>query len=526
MQLSNKWNLNIENPQRLYAKIAIKALVTLLISIAMSLVLYFLKDILHLPINMYFMIFLLMITQTISVVAIVTGLLTDLYQSKDNQILLSLPAKSDEIFISKLLVYYIHEFLKNLFLIVPLLIGYGAVSGAGVLYYFNIIPMTFFLPLIAILIGSLLTIPIVYMKNFLKSHQWVGVLLTILLIGLLFIAVIGAVGSIPHPIRIVQLYNRFVINLSLFMQTAAAYAGIYAVIGFILGGYKAFVFYLLLIGVMIALFLGMYFILRPLFFGLTSKSSEFAVLKKHKDTKLNTNGLFFSFLRKEWIITIRSANEVLQNYASLFALPIVMYVINYIYMGLNRSTLGNQLVIIFNVMIALLLVTSANTASATAISKEGSEFVLLKTAPSDTSKIAWAKMTVNFILSIIIISLSFFLFRLVLPVFPRDQIWYLYLFVILVNGGHIVWSFQLDIMNPKLSEYASTGSFSGNPNINQSISIGFVLSLLFGALSAILFIFFRDFAWPIMLGIATIFILVRFYLFNEFLKAYFMDIEL
>ncbi|MBE0701495.1 MAG: hypothetical protein IH571_07390, partial [Acholeplasmataceae bacterium] len=165
------------------------------------------------------------------------------------------------------------------------------------------------------------------------------------------------------------------------------------------------------------------------------------------------------------------------------------------------------------------------TASSTAITTEGYEFVLLKTAPSNTSQVAWAKMTFNLIFSSIVIFLSFILFQWALPVFPVQNIWLLFLLVLLINSGHILWSFQIDILDPKLSDYASTGSLSGNKNVTKSIAIGFTISLLFSAVAAILFIFARAFAWPIMLVFATVFLGLRLYLFNSYLKAFFIDIE-
>lgn len=525
MQLSNKMDLRIENKKRLYAKIALRALVIVIISIVMSLVLHLFKNILYIPINTYFMIFVLLLTQGLSIISTTSGLLTDLYDSKDNSILLSLPANNDEIFFSKLLVYYIGELLKNLYLVIPLLIGYGAVSGAGVLYYINILPMVFILPLLSVLISSLFTIPIVYIKYFLNSHQMITFILFLLLLGAAFYITMLLVSSIPIPIRIVQLYNRFILGLTLFMQASAKYATIYAVVGYIIGGVKALLFYGILVVTLVMLLLSLWFISRPLFFSLASKSSEFARTKVHKKEVRQNKSLYKSFLLKEWKITSRSVNEVVQNYAGLFALPFIMYVMNYIYMGMNRSTLGNNLVLVFNIMITLLLVMSSNTASASAISKEGSEFVLLKTAPSDTSKIAWAKMTINLVLSFVLIFFSFLLFGWALPVFPKTDIWYLFLFVVLVNSGHIVWSFQLDILSPKLNEYAATQSLSSNTNVSNSISIGFVLSLLFGSLAAILFIFVRPLAWPVLLGLGVGFLIIRFILFNAFLKAYFLEIE-
>ena len=131
-----------------------------------------------------------------------------------------------------------------------------------------------------------------------------------------------------------------------------------------------------------------------MYFKLTSSVNENTV--KPKITTLReSKSLFMTFFRKELIIARRSPNELIHDYALLMSLPALMFVINYIYMGMNRSSLGNSLVLILNVFIVLLVVAGSNTAAATSITREGYEFILFKTAPYDTSRMAWAKMLFN-----------------------------------------------------------------------------------------------------------------------------------
>ncbi|MFA6800940.1 MAG: hypothetical protein WCR19_02385, partial [Acholeplasmataceae bacterium] len=146
-------------------------------------------------------------------------------------------------------------------------------------------------------------------------------------------------------------------------------------------------------------------------------------------------------------------------------------------------------------------------------------------APSNTSKVAWAKIAFNLIFTNLVILISFILFNVALPIFDSQSIWLLFVFVILVNSGHIFWSFQLDILNPKLSDYAATGSLSNNDNVSKSISVGLVLSLGFAILSLVLFIFMAEIAWIVLIILAILFLMLRFYLFRVYLKAYFVDIE-
>ena len=112
-----------------------------------------------------------------------------------------------------------------------------------------------------------------------------------------------------------------------------------------------------------------------------------------------------------------------------------------------------------------------------------------------------------------------------LPVYPKKDIIFLFVFILLLNFGHIIWSLQLDVLSPKLSDYATSGSLSNNHNIKKSLSIGLVLSLFSALLAAFAFIVIKEIGWILLIGAALLFALIRFSYFRLNLKAYFMDIE-
>lgn len=525
LQLTNKTRKHAKNSLRVYRDLAIKAIVVILITVAIGFILYVIKSILFIPVNDYFMIFMLLLTQAMSIVAAISGLVVDIYQSKDNQILLTLPAKNDEIFMSKLVVYYINEFKRNFYFLFPFLIAYGFLTKIGFGFYLSLIPMIFILPFIAVFLSSIISMIITITKNFFNRHAWLSFSALAFFIAGTFILIYYLVGFIPENIRIVQLYNSFIIGLTRFMQQVASVGTIYTIIGKLMNGIHVFAYYMIVLGTIIGLFLINYFVSRPLFFRLTSMSSETAKTKKHTPKTPKAKGLFWTFLRKEIIIAKRSPNELLSNYAVLIALPLIMYVLNTIYMGMDRSSLGNQMILIFNVLITLILITASNTASAVAITTEGYEFVLLKTAPSKTKQVAWAKMTFNFVFTSTLLLLSFVLFRIALPVFNKTDVWLLFVFAFLFNASQIFWSFQTDIMNPKLADYAATGSLSNNDNIAKTLSNGLVASLLFTIISVFVFLIFKPIAWIILIIIGVLWLFFRFWSFKTCLDAYFVDIE-
>ncbi len=452
LQLSNKTRAYVRGSKRKYANLAVRALIITVLTVIVSLLFHVLKSILYMPVNEYLFIFVLILTQGLNIGVSTFGLISDLYRSKDNQILFSLAAKNDEIFLSKLMVYYINEFTRNLFLLIPICLGFGIILSQGVVYYLTIVLLLFVLPLISVGVASVISMPLAMGLNFLKRHSLISGLLTIVLVLLAFYLTVSLTNKIVYPIRIVQLYNRFIVAITLLMQKVASIATIYTWIGFVLYRVNFFLHYSLVILTSVALITLNYLIAKPLYFKLTSLSLENTVkVTKHKRLK-ESKSLFWTFFKKELIIAKRSPNELINNYSLLLTLPIIMYLLNYIFMNMNRRTLGNDLVLVINVLIVALIVTGSNTASASAITTEGYEFILLKSAPYDTSKMAWAKILFNFLFTTFVIIISFILFAVVLPVYPKKDIIFLFVFILLLNFGHIIWSLQLDVLSPKLSD--------------------------------------------------------------------------
>lgn len=525
LQLSNKINLRFLQNRRFAANVALGALVIVLLSGVMGFLLYLVKNVLYIPVDVYFVIFILLITQLVSILSSTNGLITDLYSSRDNQILLAFPVKNDEVFISKLMTYFVHEFIRNLSFLIPLLIGFGFVNRMAWWYYANIPVLIFLLPALSVLIASLVSLPLMAVLHFFSKRNLLSLLVLMAVLVAAFFGFTWLVEKIPSPIRIVQLYNRFINNLSLFMQTAALYASIYNVIGKILFGIRLLRGYFILLGTVGGVLVLAFVISRPLYFRLVSRTMETADERLRRFRVRPRKSLFSTFLWKEWKISSRSVNEVLANYSILFVFPFFLYLLNTIYLNIPRSGLGNVLMVVFDLILSLFLVTASNTAAATAVTTEGYEFILLKTAPSDTGKIAWAKLALNLSVSTGIIALSFLAFHFALPNFPSADLWGLIGVLLVVDWAHIVWSLQLDILEPRLAEYALTGSLSNNPNVAKSVSGGFVLSLVFGLLFAGLKFVAPEWAWTGTLAAAGAFLLFRIAAFSGFLRAYFPDIE-
>lgn len=185
--------------------------------------------------------------------------------------------------------------------------------------------------------------------------------------------------------------------------------------------------------------------------------------------------------------------------------------------------MGKKIVVGVNLCIGLLLLTTANTNSATALTREGTEFYLLKTTPTNLKSITWAKLTINFAASILMI-LATVIALLKVHVFSSGITLMIGLIFLLINSGHILWSYELDLMNPRFLEYANSQSIDDNPNATKSILIGTVISL--GLCGIAIAMLFENVAtgWIRLLLLSLVFFGIRLYMLLSKSKLYFNEI--
>ena len=530
LQLSDRIKLKKSGSIKgLVAKIGIGIFALAVFTAICALLVYVLCDLLSIPKNNNLITFVIFFLQIMSVITCTSGLLKTLYLGKDNAILLSYPAHHVEVFLSKLLVFYIYEFIKGFFMTLPLLLGFGIMfEMMSFGYIISVIVLTFLLPMFPVLIGAILTIPVLFINRFLNRFIVLKGTLAVGALGGLFYLIYKVMELIPVPLRIVALYNTFIMKITGFITSVNNYALYYRNIGNLLTNNNYGMNMLIIFAVLIGLIVIVASLSMPLYFGLASRSSEQANVKKHKGGNKAHNNTFFTFVKKEWLLSIRNLSDFIGNYVFMFATPYVAFIMASIFSAVDRNVLGHQMTVVFTGFIVLIMASASNTSSALAITKEGSEFVLLKTAPANTANMAWAKIFFNLIFSSIMIVISFLVVILFCDRIENGSLlWLMMITTLLINAGLIFWSFQIDIMHPHLREFASSNDTSSFNNAAESIKVGLVVSLIFTVIS-LLFLMGGDNGvgqWIRLIGIASIFLAARTYIFVCYLKYVFPTIE-
>lgn len=535
MQLSEKRGSRvIVSKSRKAVSYIIKVIVLVALILLVKTLIGTFQSIAFITINDKTILAILTVTQLLSIVTVTFGLMNTLYTSTDNVILLSLPTHHHEIFLSKLIVYYIYELKKDLYFLFPIFIGfglhYGKLYSFDAVYVICTILAVITIPMFSVLIGAVLSIPMVFIMNFLKRHTYLNVLTVLGIITAACIGIALFIGQMPKNQIFSDIWN------SVRMLYDQAVAGINKISLFygsftkiIFGSRYVFMPYLInfaiLFGILSGLVILIIFISIPTYFKLATRSFETATKKKYKGEMKVEKNTFKVFFDKEVKLLFRSSDQMISTFIYLLILPFLIFTLNKIYGTFKLSEFGEIIIFGVNVLIGLILLLASNVSSATSITREGSEFYLMKIAPADTRMLAWAKVSLNLIISavIAIVVAGCLAIMNILPPFDAFGIGIVFLFV---NSGHILWSYELDLMHPEIHEYSMTHSVDNNKNATKSILLGTVLAFLFAAIGIWLLHDNYLTGWIRFIIIAIAFFIARLYLFINKTRIYFEDIQL
>lgn len=433
----------------------------------------------------------------LSIIFTTGGLVKSLYLSKDNLVLLTFPTTPTMVFLSKLLVYYVYELKKNFLFLIPFFIGYGIILAYPIYYYVWTIFLFVFLAMIPVLLGALLSMPALFVYQFVKKYKIVQGLLV--LAALVAIALLGIwiISQIPPEINFLKTGTPFKEIYSLTNAIAEGFPPVLWLNQLIIGTpYSPVIInnivttmpklfsiqtlwsFLGLIGFIVIALLLCFLLSQPLFYTMASKPFEFAKKTKIKEKENGKTPVLLSSIKKEWLVAVRSGSLIFLLIQFLIVLPFALAFLNSLYKAMNISALGVQMTVAFNFLIVLLFSTAMNVNIASAYSKDGFAAYLNKVQPSTYGSLLFAKLTVNMATGFVGIIASSIIYSLYCVPGSVNLV----LFAITsyaVYIAHLFWSAELDVMNPQYAQYATFSEQSNNPNENKSSLLAFVVSFLF-----------------------------------------------
>lgn len=485
------------------------------------------------PSNLLVVLFTIMFL--LALVVCTFGLVQNLYFSKENKLLLTFPATKSEIFTSKLIVYFLYELKRNCFFLLPLFIAYGMINKLPFYYYIWLLLAIVVLTALLVALAALLSIPTMLIVGGLKKVKWLEyTVIGIFTAGVIALAVY-VISIIPQDIDLIghwglicqgitNFLNKFVKIFVPFVWIVTAVAGTrYGIANDFMTGIEP-LYMLAIIAFTALVFVLLYFIVKPLYFKIASSTYEFRKTGKEKPAKYTVTKPFWSAVKKEIILDLRTTERFWSLMFTTIGLPIAIFLLNKIYAALNTRLMGEYMVITFNIAIILLFSLSTNAIFSHIYSEEGSVSYLAKVSPKPYIEVLFPKMVVNLTLNTLSILVSVSIFASMVGF----EFWVgLMIFLIIETTylAHAFWSAELDVMNPQTSYYKTSGTHIANPNEVKSTMIAFLIS----AIVALLVFFFLQeggvWVWFKVLFIAAILLAIRLWLYINTIKVYYKERE-
>ena len=483
------------------------------------------------PQNFFNLVFTIMFI--LSIIVCSAGLVKNLYFTKDNALLLTFPVQRTSVFTSKLLVYYIYELVRNLTYLLPLFIAYGLINGLPFYFYFWVLLMYPIITAIPVVIGALLSIPLVYIINFVKQNKWLEVILFTIFFAAVVAALIFLISAIPPNINLVgtwgTTYWQIQDFLTSFNEIFIPFSWLATMVigqryGTVNELFTSTQWFSLLgaIGLIVAVVALLYLIVRPLYFKMASTPFEYkksAITKKFKNKKTKP---FASAVKKEGILNLRMPEKLYTLLFVVIGMPIAIFLLNQIYSAMDTRLTGANMAVAFNILMILLISLSSSTSISYAYSEEGASSYLQKTIPRPYLQNLTSKLVIN----AICITLSILVSVIIFVNFVSYSFWQgLLIFLIIELGylGHLMWCAELDIMNPQTWQYQTTGTHVNNPNEIRATLYALLISVLFAFLT---FFFIREnlvTVWFKVLLVAALFFALRLYLYVSKIKVYYKE---
>ncbi len=537
MQLKDKLDFSFMQSKRSFIIKSVLEVVKFLVVTAVFYLLFYLCNLLSLfrptgiiPDTAVNVIFVVM--QILSLFTCTAGLMNALYMTADNKVLLTMPATSTTLYVSKLFVYFVFELKKNLTFTLPVFLAYGIINGA--VWYYYVWAVICFIPisLIPVSIGAILSIPALYVTDFVKRRRVLQFLIIVLISGAIAFGLVKLINAIPENINILGQWGSIFIGIQNFLNSfARVFKPYYYVTKMLVGGTLRIytnlfgidtllitLSFLLCLSALLAL---SFLLAKPLFVKMASKQFEFekAIVppKKNKTHKKRLAPFFESIT-----MNFRSTRFIINTVVQLALPAIAILLLNKIYAAMSTNYAGQIMTKTFNFLVMLILSVSFNNEYATVYSKEAGARNLIKVRPISAVYVLSGRLVVR-VFTILFSVIGLTAAYVSASDASKVEIILMGVITAFVAFAHLLWCAELDVMHSYADQYAMVGMQFDSPNERTATIIGFLLTALF----TFVYYFISDrgvmHSLKVLLVLSILLTAVRVYLFFTRSKLYFTE---
>lgn len=509
--------------------------------------------------NVHIGTFLIILCQGVVLMFGVHAVISNVFVVKDAEKLLYLPVRAHVIFLAKLTVVYFNELITTALTILVVMLPFGLGAQLGVAYYLMLPVAILLIPLLPMLLGSLVAMPIsalitAFSKNsIVKTVLRIVIYVAIMALYMYFMYGFGFLtgsenGNIfDNPETFIQ---GILGDMSERLRPIMPYFhSDYSLMNSML--YGSFVSWLLnflaAVGENLVLLALVFAVSLPFYRRMLAMTVEEGASRRKANKeqyKVQNKGVVRELISSDFKKTMRDSQLGFQSFAGLMMMPIIVVILYFIVgisnegsssfleiMGISQLYQAIAPLVIFAYMTFIGIGT--NVLGLYPISRENKSVALLKSLPVPFGKILLAKVLLA---SAVMIVSDFISCVLIVALFGIK--WYYGLAMLasmaLVGFGAMCITTLLDLKSPRLGWENFNHGLKNAKNSWCAMLIAFLSILAFVALSVpfiLLYIFFHGgwywllLMWIVDLGASAAFTAVAYKIMNGKAARYFERIE-
>lgn len=424
------------------------------------------------------------IIQILALFSCTVNLTKALYMAEDNRVLFTFPVENDTVFFSKLIIFYIFELKRNLTVTLPLFIAYGIINGAVWYYALWLVPCFLLISLLPVALGALLSIPSLYIFKLVSKQNVIKALLFVVALGAIAFVFFKAVNMIPQNIDINSQWNGITKGIRealesicqmikpLYLLCLMVVGGTLVISTGLFTGTMLITFGVTVLAVVLLFGLS-YLLARPLFFKMASAQFEHEKSSSAKG-KNRRYPKSLSPLIESFVMTFRSPERLIEVAVQLLLPMLAVFLLNKLYGAMDTSFVGDRMTRSFSILVILTTLLTSNTSCASILSREGAARNIIKTRPEQPIKTVFARITPCLAIGTLSAIAATFVYSKVSEL-SLLNVSCIMAITILANAIHVLWSAELDLMNPQSQQYITVGENYSNPNEIKSTIFVFVI---------------------------------------------------
>lgn len=458
--------------------------------------------------------FILMVIQVIIFFSAISNIIKTVYLTFDKTMLSYLPVSKWEIYIAKLLICAFKNFVLAITLTLPTLFVFGIFYDLVFIYFVISIFVSLFIMILPFSLATIVSMPIMFVYNWLKNKNIVSLISSIAIIVGLFYLYSKLVFNIADIILLNSKKTNILISFANVFESHF-FPSTWIAKALLVDSFWAF----FILFVIVSLFV----LTLSILVGISTYENIFVnmMIEKNVARTLKSNNKkqhpFLAFFKMELKETIRSSNYSFTYFGMSIAMPIMVLICNNFIVEFAIEKLGHTIIFGTTLLVVLIFVSMICSPTAAFISKEGESFWILKTNPLGIKYPLLAKSLVGVLSCFVGLVLSFVVL-IAFKFVTVSQAFAIIMIATIFMVGIIALGMYFNLRKPNIFEK----NYQNNSNVINLMLVGFLISIIIGIMAMIIS-FYRSIVFIILMIVfilTVLSILAIVLLFASYKKLY------